>query len=217
MKFGRRGGPAWAAGLLILSCSSEDALQKGSAATGGGIAVGAGGTGGQGGSTTVSSFVGSGGLYPTQELCSPNPPIDGDPCPHWYQSCEYGDDPRINCRTVFQCLAAGPDPTFWYEHTQGYCPPLDPSLCPLEPDTSGLCSNPEALCIYPDGAQCGCASMQWYCAPPPIPGCPLSAPNFGQPCLVEGEYCQYGRCNLGTWTIRVCVNGVWTDHYEPCL
>jgi hypothetical protein len=206
-------------GVHAISCSSEDALQTDSAAAGGGIAAGAGGTGGQVGSTTVGSFVGSGGFYPTQELCPPNPPMDGDSCPNWYQSCEYGDDPRIDCRTLFRCLAAGPDPTVWVEWPPGYCPSLDPNLCPLEPDTSGLCSDPEALCIYPDGAQCGCVSMQWYewhCVPPPETGCPVVAPNFGQPCQLEGAHCEYGSCRLGTWAIRACLSGTWTSLVVQC-
>ncbi len=151
-----------------------------------------------------------------RDPCPEIEPIPNTDCNHWYMKCEYGNDPRPECRKRFDCLAAGPDPTMWVDFSpKTPCAPLDTTNCPVAPPGSTLCVPNESLCVYPDGSQCACFGT-WKCSLPPNPQCPAIAPNLGTSCAMEGLLCSYGDCAFGTAIGRICSGGVWHNQPQGC-
>ena len=157
-----------------------------------------------------------GGEPAPREPCPLIEPIPNDYCAHWGMRCEYGDDPRPQCRKRFACLAAGPDPTVWVQFLpEKPCDAINSDACPDAPPGPNLCFPNGTLCLYPDGTQCGC-QQTWLCSPPPGAQCPTIAPNFGTFCATEGLTCTYGDCAFGTAMVRYCSSGVWYDWSSGC-
>jgi len=57
-------------------------------------------------------------------VCPAVAPTDGAACNRNGVVCEYGDDPRVQCRTFASCGAAR------WSTAAGTCDPLPPAACP---------------------------------------------------------------------------------------
>ncbi len=202
----------------------------------GGASAGAAGSGGSsaGSGGSVGGSAGSGGTSSggASAYCPTSPPAQGSACMvpataggDFVQAhCSWGDDPRPECRTLARCSQAtwevtAPDATICSE------PPL-PSACPSTPASAGTTCDDEALrCIYDDGTSCWCSACsggseypicqpidppEWACSEP-LDGCPITPPQAGAPCSVEGQNC-------GTSCERPirCVEGAWVYEPEMC-
>jgi hypothetical protein len=222
--------------LLFVACSSsvqvagsgDGGASIGTASTGGATIATAGSTSvvstGTGSSTSASS-AGTGGAGGSTG-CPPALPSTGQECSPIGLACEYGSDPRVQCRSVVQCLGMN-GAGVWLANMMQPCPPIPPGVCPPEPAGTTLpCSPQGLLCTYPSGALCECQCPEepcpshdpsWYCSQGPAAGCPALAPNTGQPCSTEGLDCSYGNCG-GTPTAiqRNCAGGTWQNQPISC-
>lgn len=162
----------------------------------------------------------------TPQPASPCPaaePTDGASCTRDQIECEYGGDPRRECRDVAACVG-----TTWRIRrpqttgTEGlaWCtsaPPLAPCPATAEAASGQSCAAQGAVCTY-GGTLCECTSCVsfpvgtctrprvWLCDGRPM-GCPAAAPRIGDACASEGSDCQYG-CNSPGGNV-VCRAGVW--------
>lgn len=127
--------------------------------------------------------------------------------------CTYGDSVRVDCRATYYCATSG-----WKKMRD--CVTASAGLCPAAPtsgDCSALASEPadKRICDYVDGTLCACKepcsdlAWCWECIKPPTNGeCPAIAPNYGDPCVSQGETCEYGNpCHGGAR--RICREGIW--------
>jgi len=210
----------FALGIFPFACESSvrderSGIPMPASSSGENTSIGGGGAGGDLG--FGGGGFGFGGFEPVMhDPCPEVEPIPDAPCSHLNMKCEYGDDPRPECRKRFGCLAAGPDPLFWLQLAPDKpCDPLDSSACPIEPLDSTTCNSASSLCIYSDGRQCACFGT-WSCVQPPDPPCPPIAPNYGFSCPMEGLVCKYGDCAFGTAMVRYCSGGVWFRQLPEC-
>lgn len=171
------------------------------------VQPGAGGAGGDATTTTTTGAAGGGTGGSAATDCPASAPEPGAPC-SGAARCEYGDDPRPSCRRQLECAGGA-----WSEDSCSCAPPTD-ALCPASPGgPAPSCPAGEVIvCAYVTGEHCGCADGAWLC-PTTDPGCPLLAPDIGQPCGEEIE-CDYGSCALGTAIRRHCDGGTWS-HEDP--
>jgi hypothetical protein len=175
---------------------------------------------GSAGSGSAGVGGGSGGAAGGQAmLCPTQPPADGSPCPRVGLACGWGDDVRGDmCRTQGDCEGGSWRIT---PPSAPSCPPLKPiGACPA--DLAAACAM-DTTCGNADGTTCRCTNCRptaplcnvasppaWYCPkPPPTTGCPVSQPNFGQACTVQGVECNYFAFECGVPN-RVCDGGIWT-------
>lgn len=150
--------------------------------------------------------------------CPDAPPIDGASCGASALDCGYGDDPRPDCRLRAQCVAGA-----WQVSKKLCDAPKDASSCPPEVDAVKMstCAEANTFCHYPTHL-CECAGydpkyLHWYCDPPSrSSGCPLTLPNLGISCSIDGTSCIYGSCGVDTSGARRCSGGVWVDEFPPC-
>ncbi|MGZ3420482.1 MAG: hypothetical protein ACXVEE_21580 [Polyangiales bacterium] len=152
--------------------------------------------------------------------CPATPPSAAAACTRAGLQCEYGDDPRVECRTIATCTDAK------WEITSPKCIGLPPETCPATREAAaGMdCTTKGAFCSY-DGLACECTNcikypvercdgpLKWACdAPNPDATCPAARPRLGTVCSSEGQQCNYG-CENGV--SRKCVGGVWTSASSP--
>ncbi len=155
--------------------------------------------------------------------CPSAEPAENSPCARDQLECEYGADPRRECRDVATCSGAtwriqrpGGDGT-----ARPWCASVPPAMCPatLEAASSQSCSAQGAVCTY-GGLTCECTNCfsfpvggcvgepRWQCDRQPMTaGCPTTPPRFGDVCAAEGVDCLYG-CNSPDGAVA-CRNGVW--------
>lgn len=155
--------------------------------------------------------------------CPPMLPQAG-PCPMVGLVCEYGESVSIGCRTQATCSAGG------WAAAAASCPaPIKPGQdgCPTTvAGGGGACTGEGVVCtLTAPGSSCLCTSCaggpctstaKWACAKGGTAPCPNVAPNFGQPCLLEGQSCTYGVNCTSTGATRECKGGVWTDVSVAC-
>lgn len=155
--------------------------------------------------------------------CPATQPVQGSACSRLDLECEYGTDPRRECRPyavcargswmVFTPRTTGPDGRPWCATD----PP--PAACPASRAAAEgqPCDAQGAVCAF-GGAQCLCTSCVsfpvgtctrprvWVCDATPT-GCPAASPRFGEVCAQDSLQCNYG-CNSPNGSV-VCRNGVW--------
>ena len=171
------------------------------------LAVLAGGCGGATPLTTSDA-----GVTP---VCPAALPTEGAACTRNGAVCEYGDDPRVQCRTFASCTTAR------WSVAAGTCDALPPAACPASRAAAEgqTCAVEGAFCSY-DGLACECTNCiryplercdgprTWRCvAPSAQASCPAARPRAGEACASEGLACSYGceparsrRCTAGLWT-----------------
>lgn len=137
--------------------------------------------------------------------------------------CEYGDDPRAQCRNIATC-----DDDLW-RIDERFCDPLPDTMCPMtRDDASGMdCDAMEAYCAYGD-LVCRCTNCTvggpvemcggdptWKCDVPNTDSdCPAGKPRLGTGCDADGKLCEY---ECGSGGARVCRSGVWNNaEGGPC-
>jgi hypothetical protein len=167
-----------------------------------------------------------GGLVPA---CPTSAPTEGAACTPEGVSCEYGNDPSLQCNVYAQCSLG-----HWQVNkpTVFGCPtPPNDSACPGSYASVPVGQACGALvgttCSYPQGF-CGCAVPQfgpypedasaaavWVCDQPE-PGCPQPRPKLGSACTQENQACDYGTCSLPTGTSMICKNGAWENAPFGC-
>jgi hypothetical protein len=157
--------------------------------------------------------------------CPANVPMDASSCTGPGQHCEYGTDPRIQCRTRATCndgrwSVVGASCPMLVGPGEGGCPAdismggvCSPNLLPC-----GECSLDHLLCDMRDDAVCACGTymgdshLRWRCAAAPgREGCPAYAPEIGSACIVRDLDCFYGLCFTSTGAGRRCERGIWND------
>ncbi len=207
------------AGLLLVGCSTT--------VTGNDAAVDAGSDGppavdaARDGSADAPAVADAGA-----SRCPSTQPADGVPCTTAI-TCEYGTDPRRECRAVVYC-----DGTVWRvqpeatpsEHPWCASPP-PAAQCPATLDAAGSCAAPGAVCTV-GGSFCECTPCVAFpvgtCTRPPVwqcnaapAGCPAVSPRLGDACANEGRRCEYG-CNSPGGALQ-CTDGVWVrGTFENC-
>lgn len=163
--------------------------------------------------------------------CPRAEPGDGAPCSRNLLECEYGSDPRRECRNRAGCSG-----TVWRIFTpasdgvnRAWCASVPLASCPATLDAARgqSCSAQGAVCTY-GGLLCECTncrsfpvggcggSATWQCdRQPPATGCPAASPRFGDVCSQEGVNCEYG-CNSPNGAVS-CRNGVWQcGRFDNC-
>lgn len=154
--------------------------------------------------------------------CPAAQPAAGSPCARDGLECEYGADPRRECRTVATCSGSA-----WQLQTPSdgmarpWCASVPPAMCPasIEAASGQACAAQGAVCAF-GGLVCMCTNCSsfpvgrcggdpvWQCdRQPPTAGCPTTPPRFGAVCPQEGLDCLYG-CNSPDGAV-VCRGGVW--------
>lgn len=156
-------------------------------------------------------------------LCPFAQPLDGEPCDVPAELvCEYGHDPREDCRVRAVCVNRA------WQVPVSACPEPPPADCPATRDEAAgqVCETMNSYCDY-EGLICHCTNCTdgpavqcrgdatWHCdAPHPDPECPPAKPNLGVPCAVEGQLCEY---ECGPGGARQCEGGVWYEAgADPC-
>jgi hypothetical protein len=148
--------------------------------------------------------------------CPADPPGAGASCTRDGLECEYGTDPRHQCREVATCSSGK------WEVMAPKCAQIPPTTCPASrAAASGKeCSPEAAICVYEDALKCSCTTCPnpypicqtlpkpiWSCeAPNEDAACPPARPNFGTTCSQEQKECSYG-CEPDNNLI--CTGGVW--------
>lgn len=160
---------------------------------------------------------------PPSSPCPTTEPSEGAPCARDALECEYGSDPRRECRALAACSGAT-----WHIQrlsADGAAPPwcasVPPATCPATLDAASgqRCSAQGAVCTY-GGLVCECTNCRafpvggcfgdpaWQCdRQPPAAGCPSASPRIGDVCAREGLDCLYG-CNSPNGAVA-CRGGVW--------
>jgi hypothetical protein len=239
--------------ILSAACGSSSGLpagtdagggtggEGGAAGTGGAGATGgsAGATGGSAGATGGSAGAGSGGTSgtggaadaavdgPGAGACPAQMPAASATCSRVGLVCEYGSDPRRECRSYATCMASGAI-LVWQLQTMT-CQPLPPATCPATRASADgqPCTPKGAYCSYDMGLTCQCTDCLggpvamctgapvWRCeAPNMTPGCPMAQPALGSPCASEGKLCTY---HCGKAGGSQCTKGVWVGTQGgPC-
>jgi hypothetical protein len=160
---------------------------------------------------------------PAALVCPATAPQANSPCANEGAACEYGDDPRPDCRPQASCMQG-----VW-SVLQPKCPALPgpgESGCPSDLTANGAsCATEGLFCNMGAGASCLCSSClggpcsnkaQWGCVAAPAAPCPTVAPDAGQPCAPEGTECAYGvGCSKGS-ALRKCQQGVWVQESVVC-
>lgn len=147
--------------------------------------------------------------------CGTTVPADGAPCAREGLVCEYGTDPRRNCRTTATCTAGR------FSLAVAGCPPPATDVCPATREMAAGqgCGVRDAYCTYGELA-CHCTDcprnapicgpmsvLRWDCdVPSTLPNCPIAMPPQGAPCGPEGTVCRY---SCGPSNGRTCMGGVW--------
>ncbi len=161
--------------------------------------------------------------------CPASLPAAGDGCGGLYLACEYGDDPRPDCRSIARCQDGA-----WKTRAADKCGPYVETPLPACPYTRAqmrneaeTCTTMEAICLLPDNKVCVCHNCgdvsysftpctqprrSWHCEPPSPGGdssCPpLERPKIGSSCSPEGASCTYSgicadlpplECQAGSW------------------
>jgi len=137
-------------------------------------------------------------------------------------TCEYGTDPRPNCRPSATCTNG-----IWTV-LQAKCTQLPPVTCPATRDAAvgQVCPTDQAYCVYGD-LSCVCTncstgpvnvcggSFTWHCAAPNAdPACPPGIPLLGSACSTNGQACTY-TCGAGGG--RTCNQSAWyAANGGPC-
>jgi hypothetical protein len=154
--------------------------------------------------------------------CPPSLPTGGA-CKTEGLVCQYGADPRRECRPAATCTSGT-----WKISNPG-CPEPPTATCPATRDEASgkICSTKDAYCSYPGDLICHCTNcidhpvpvcqgdFTWRCdTPNPDDQCPPGKPNLGTACSVEGKHCVYG---CGTDGGRKCSAGSWKSaDGSPC-
>ena len=128
--------------------------------------------------------------HPTDAVASGCPatmPTQGQTCAPSNEMCEYGTDPRVDCRAEATCSAGS-----WQLAVMACDPPNQG--CPgSAPASMVSCMTMDQFCAYPDGTRCDCAPcppggalcapgpLSWYCLAVPGNGCPIQPP-MSAPC-----------------------------------
>jgi hypothetical protein len=209
---------AGAAVAVVWACSGKTSDSTGDAGSSGASIDGA-----SGGS--------SGGLSPA---CPATAPSLGAACSTLGLDCEYGADPNVSCRAIFECAASG-----WVAPTLNrggstVCPtPPQPAACPASLGAaSGTCTTAGTRCIFPEGAACTCevycgsqypvghecdagTPTTWVCGGASA-GCPAQRPRYGSTCGQEGQTCSYSEPNDCTTPDLVCTSGTWRVQSVGC-
>ncbi|MBW2732767.1 MAG: tail fiber domain-containing protein [Deltaproteobacteria bacterium] len=149
-------------------------------------------------------------------VCPSMLPMEGALCTREGLICEYGEDPRAQCRTRALCQDGS-----WSIALTG-CPPPITAECPAtrEQAAGELCDVMDAFCDY-EGLICHCTNCfegpvggcggdpTWHCdAPHPDPDCPAVRPLLGSLCAPNDLMCAYD-CGAGNG--RICVEGAWYE------
>ncbi len=165
---------------------------------------------------------------PPTTRCPSAEPGDRTPCSDPDLQCEYGADPRRECRRVASCSAAE-----WRVRALGdngvapaWCAaPPPPAECPatIEAASGQPCGAQGAVCAY-GGSLCECTNCSsfpistcggnatWQCDQRPLaPGCPQGSPRYGEACSQAGLTCDYG-CNSPDGAVQ-CTGGAWQIGY----
>lgn len=172
---------------------------------------------GTSGTTSSSGSTTSGGPAVTCPTATP-----AGACPREGLECEYGVDPRPDCRVHAECTNGA-----WVVDAPE-CLPLPPAKCPAkQEDASGKeCTPKDAVCDYA-GTLCECTNctkypvqqcsgpITWRCeAPPAAADCPSGRPRLGTTCTKEGALCVYGcepnmsrTCKGGNWAAASSLGG----------
>lgn len=158
-------------------------------------------------------------------LCPATLPTTGGSCPRQGLVCQYGTDPRENCRPTARCEMGA-----WISMAPACTPITPPAMCPATREMANgqACPMMDAVCAY-DGLFCRCTNcvsfpidrcagpIQWRCnAPNPMPACPMVQPNLGTPCAMNGQACTYDCEAYGVNGGRMCTGGVWTAGRNDC-
>ena len=152
-------------------------------------------------------------------------PMTGSPCPRAGLVCQYGTDPRENCRPSARCEMG-----VWVSMAPACMQITPPAMCPAtrEMAQGQACAPMDAVCAY-SGLFCRCTNcrsfpvsgcngpVQWQCnAPNPDMACPSVQPNLGTACAMEGQRCGYDCESYGPNGGRQCTGGVWVASPNNC-
>lgn len=170
---------------------------------------------------------------PAHDASKPNCPnaipAPGGQCAPYGTTCEYGDDPNLQCNTIASCSSVG---SWQVNEPSGECPtPPNASGCPSSFGDVPVGDHCGALvgltCSYEQGF-CGCsvgsggpypadasAVATWVCDAPET-NCPLPRPQLGTACAQDGLQCDYSPCSLPTGTSIICEKGAWQENEYGC-
>lgn len=203
---------AWTAGCGAGTTSGPSA----DAGTGRDVAPLDGGVTDLGGSSDRGGAPDTGTVPP----CPSSVPTEAGGCTREGVVCEYGDDPRVQCRTFATCTAAR------WSLAVPSCDPLPAAACPASREAADgqACGVEGAFCAYA-GLACECTNCirypvgrcegarTWHCdAPTTATSCPSARPRAGTVCGTEGLSCDYG-CE--PTRARRCVGGLWAPADSP--
>jgi hypothetical protein len=144
----------------------------------------------------------------TASPCPPTAPTHGSACTRNGLQCQYGADPRVDCKTLATCQGSK-----WNVSTPsaGTCPGTP--TCPATEPT-GSCSFPGTVCGYGDvscdcscGPLCGPSGNGYWACTKVTAGCPTTPANAGNTCTSNGLTCRY---QCGPEGARSCTAGLWT-------
>jgi len=173
-------------------------------------------------STTSNNTTPTNNVTVPASPCGEAAPVANSACTNEGLVCEYGEDPRPNCRTLSECTAGS-----WLV-TVPRCEAIPDATCPttLEAAAGELCDTQDAWCTY-DGLHCECTNCvqfpvgfcqgdpRWRCQVPHMEeGCPTAMPHLGTTCAENQKTCEY-KCGEGG--ARICESNVWTSgEGGPC-
>lgn len=156
------------------------------------------------------------------ELCPSQLPNPDDPCDSQGLTCEYGDDPRPDCRTQALCgmgrwMIDNPSCDPIVDAGSGDCPatPAPGSLCPTEGLICDYGSDEYCVCSACGGGPCGVDARFTCVAPPTTSGCPPTPAPINSPCDQADLYCEYGNCTRLS-AGRQCTGSRWVDQPVAC-
>jgi hypothetical protein len=156
-------------------------------------------------------------------VCPQALPGPGDSCTRDGLICQYGNDPRRECRPTARC-----DNKIWQVTDPGCKQPPKETCPPTREDAASKnCSIRDAYCTYPGDLVCRCTNciaypvprcqgpLTWHCdVPNQDKKCPPGKPNLGAACSREGQRCEY---HCGQDGVRICNKLVWTPaDGTPC-
>lgn len=208
---GRAGGGDATSGRTGAGGSSGSSVSGGAAGRGGGGSsgnAGEGKSGGSGGKPATPSAL--------RPECPEAPPDNGTSCSDEEVQCQYGAEPRPECRPVATCKAG-----LWSVPSipASRCPEPTDVACPGTMDelegercTLGGVANSGPFCQYEDvtcacdESTCDATDCAWFC-PPPLEemDCPRGQPNVGTSCDDPSITCKYTTCQD-----HRCVDGYWS-------
>ena len=149
------------------------------------------------------------------DVCPVALPTAGTTCTREGLVCEYGTDPRRDCRPTATCTSGR------YLLGAVTCPPPPVDTCPATRDLAAgqSCAVMDAYCTYGD-LYCHCTNcprnsplcnpsspLRWDCdVPNANPQCPAAMPRQGTACAPDGLTCTYA---CGASNGRTCIGGAW--------